>query len=948
MAIVTWWLISTAVGVMVFPVAWRVFSGLPDRGWGFTRALGLLAAGYFYWLGGILGVLPNDVAGAWGAVFLLALIGVMTGRGHWREIRRWVAERWRTIVAMEVLFLAGFALWAIVRAYNPEIAGTEKPMELAFLNSILVSPSFPPLDPWLSGHAISYYYFGYVLLALLTRLTGVASGVAFNLGNALWFALTALGAFSLLYNMLTSRDGRPRLGQALLGPLFVLISGNLEGLLEVLHARQLLWTSDSQGGLTSTFWKWLNIKDLVAPPLGNPSWFPERYLWWWRASRVVRDLSPAGVDFEVIDEFPFFSFLLADNHPHLLALPFVLLAVALALNFILLGARGEFRLGRLRLAPEKGSILTLAGAVLPLLALLAGVTSGWRQGLPLLDMLLSGAKAGIFCLLAVVMLGGLSLLQLGILPSALSRAEFWISAWALGALAFLNIWDFPIYLSLLLGAVLAMSWHEPARRVLGRLAATAIGLASCAVILYLPWYITFRSQAGGILPNVLYPTALSQVSVMFGAMLLPLMAWLVWKVWRIWRKGDLLWLLGLGIGLPLMLLLLSWAFGGVIHAFLSRSTPLLERTFAALGVQDFSSLVHAVLERRLQHPWTALLMGGIVAASVLLFLRFKPSTQKDLQVAGPQKKPLLVFVALLAGMGALLVLFPEFFYLRDLFETRMNTIFKFYFAAWVLWGLAGAYAATEIWKHGWGWVASYGLLFAATPILLSQVDMLRSDLLEGSARQQAMWILWGYALAWALCLGLGIAKAVRSWKSRRSLLALPRFLFVFPVFLGLVYTFNALWTKTNGFNPATGPTLDGNAYLRMREAEYSALQWMTSNLEPGVVAEAVGGSYSGYARVSMYTGFPTVLGWDFHEMQWRGSSQPLGTRKDDIQWLYETRSWEEAQEIVRRYDIDYVYIGSLEQTTYQPLNMSKFNVFMDLAFRNSDVSIFMRRGEGAP
>jgi len=36
---------------------------------------------------------------------------------------------------------------------------------------------------------------------------------------------------------------------------------------------------------------------------------------------------------EVISEFPFFSFLLGDNHPHVLALPFVLLALALALSF---------------------------------------------------------------------------------------------------------------------------------------------------------------------------------------------------------------------------------------------------------------------------------------------------------------------------------------------------------------------------------------------------------------------------------------------------------------------------------------------------------------------------------------------------------------------------------------------------------------------------------------
>ena len=45
-------------------------------------------------------------------------------------------------------------------------------------------------------------------------------------------------------------------------------------------------------------------------------------------------------------------------------------------------------------------------------------------------------------------------------------------------------------------------------------------------------------------------------------------------------------------------------------------------------------------------------------------------------------------------IAAALVIFPEFFYLRDLFGTRMNTIFKFYYQAWILFGLSAAYAVS--------------------------------------------------------------------------------------------------------------------------------------------------------------------------------------------------------------------------------------------------------------
>ena len=62
-------------------------------------------------------------------------------------------------------------------------------MELMFINSILRSPTFPPHDSWLSGYAISYYYFGYVMTAMLAMLTGLTGSVAHNLMTALIFAL---------------------------------------------------------------------------------------------------------------------------------------------------------------------------------------------------------------------------------------------------------------------------------------------------------------------------------------------------------------------------------------------------------------------------------------------------------------------------------------------------------------------------------------------------------------------------------------------------------------------------------------------------------------------------------------------------------------------------------------------------------------------------------------
>jgi uncharacterized membrane protein len=81
-----------------------------------------------------------------------------------------------------------------------------------------------------------------------------------------------------------------------------------------------------------------------------------------------------------------------------------------------------------------------------------------------------------------------------------------------------------------------------------------------------------------------------------------------------------------------------------------------------------------------------------------------------------------------------------------------------------------------------------------------------------------------------------------------------------------------------------------------------------------------------------------VLGWGNHEGQWR--SQALqGSREQDIEALYSTPDWFTAQEIVNLYDIRYVYVGSLERSTYR-VNEEKFNSFLKLVFQQGNVAIY--------
>ena len=232
-----------------------------------------------------------------------------------------------------------------------------------------------------------------------------------------------------------------------------------------------------------------------------------------------------------------------------------------------------------------------------------------------------------------------------------------------------------------------------------------------------------------------------------------------------------------------------------------------------------------------------------------------------------------VLILVLAGIG--LTLFPEFFYLIDQFGNRMNTIFKLYYQAWNLWGIAAAYSSVLIWNF-----------------FRTRLSVFRRIL-------------------WSIVFLMGLA---------------------YPIFM--------LPERTNSFNPDTW-TLDGDVYVeKYLPDDAPALRWLM-DVDYGVIAEAVGPAYSssGHGRVSVHTGLPTVLGWDNHERQWRGGSIEIGNRAFDIQTLYEVRDWEVARDILRQYSIKYVYVGSLERSSYR-VSEQKFIDHLTLIYQNPGVSIY--------
>ena len=322
--IIAWTLTVEALGFIALPVTFILFSRLPYGGYAFSKPLGILLFSFLVWVVGLTSIVPLNRTVVSVLALVLFALSLLAIRGRTPEFLEYLkSQRW-TIVVVDVLFIGALVGWAVVRAHDPSISHTEQPMDFALLNSVVRAESMPPQDPWLSGHSVSYYYFGYVMHGVLAKASGVEPAVAYNLAVALLFSLAFTCAFGLVSEMVAMhrkergrRDILPT-GFGLLGGLLMVWVGNLQGMAESVRSLGL-------GG--ERFWQWVGVEGATSVSQSS-SFFPPEFWWWWRSTRVI----DAADSFPAITEFPSFSFILGDLHPHVMSLPFVILALVMGLS----------------------------------------------------------------------------------------------------------------------------------------------------------------------------------------------------------------------------------------------------------------------------------------------------------------------------------------------------------------------------------------------------------------------------------------------------------------------------------------------------------------------------------------------------------------------------------------------------------------------------------------
>ena len=722
-----------------------------------------------------------------------------------------------------------------------------------------------------------------------------------------------------------------------------------------------------------------------------------------------------------------FSYMLADMHPHVMSLPFMLLAVVGGLNIF--GATAGSYLFNLRRAE---GILTWL-----VLALSCGAfifINTWDYPtfllLVLLAALVSEIRAGV--------------------PTLTVAREKWVGN--------------AVKLFLLGGPLPenGLTWGRTVRYL-----GFAARLVVASIILYLPFLLTFTSLIGdNPLPETLNVPILSTIGhivgivawnrtplygyfLVFGVFIFPMLSFLAIKAWP-YLKNPYSYMadygpetesvpsrfgvsLNIGLlltGLGLGLLLVSEVFYLIgVSVFVCLGLGILAIPITAIGAGMLMAYlleqvrpVRPAFELRVALAAVCLLMIGCgyyqhfeLYGPLIICITFAVGIllNENSGVKTSSRSNLISsdsFVLLLMILTGVINFAIEIFFLRDVYNSRFNTLFKFYYQSWLLYGLAAAYC---LWRTiDWAWnlqarqlehnqaVVEVKTARAHEPVILpafSRVGQLQTELVGAGIFQGG---ISGYQASYSPAsvekvetetgptytqpysaedydyystaphppLELDnwvkdeLDNAARQVKNKTGGKHWWRWPWVFVmaalVMGGLVYTllgpyeWNGHYAQSQGINGE-------DWYKRDYPGDYDAVQWLRAQakINPNfrdTMLEATGQDWVDYSLVSTFSGFPTVMGWSGHEIQWRGGNSitraEVGQRTNDVETIYATTDVNQAKALLQKYKVKYVYVGSIETSAstansgnpknYSAAALAKFAQFMHPIYNSNGVTIY--------
>ena len=914
--VAVWWVAIIFFGWITFPMLYRLFPKMADRGYGVAKFVGLLVVSWLAWVMASLKVPLWSREGVLLMMLLVTVLSYVMIRKHRAEFVEFIRTHWKRLFAIEVITLIAFIVFIAVRLTNPDLwhfaKGGEKPMDFAYFNAVLRSTVFPPIDPWYAGGYINYYYFGFVLVGSPVLLLGIVPSFAYNLIIPTLFAITGIGAFSVAFNLVSSwkerpwfgkRDGTPRrLGNPWVAGIAALmlcvVMGNLDTIRVVGNGIAKLGGYNTPLGLkaylieeykveTGIFeippevdfdlgiraeanhltdrieYEIYNATSLVggllrgtALAIGGETLPIGSDRWYWGPSRVLAET--AGVEGNAITEMPYFTFLYGDLHAHMINMPVLLFIMLFLFNELLLATddpRSKFE-----------RFLTIAIGALavglvratntwdyPSFLIFAIVGMGYAWWVRWRHTMSDFDGIGYW----LVVLGGLG-------------AGFVVFSLALGQIT--PAVEFGDALSSVLGAgrlvlllasVLVAGWIA-VRWIFNRASAvdfltSVIGFTGLSFLFVLPYSTWYAATYNSISPWTGGKTPLWAYFDIHGLFLFLIVSLLIWETWRWLNVARMGALRGT----------FNWLSMGLFGAGVL--------TIILLGV---SALDYQV----------ALITVPLILWIAVLF--FRPNQSRAMQ-----------FVLVLVGFALALTLGVEFIVI-DGDIGRQNTVFKFYIQAWLLLSVAGGTAFAWLLDSADLWSRKTRLLWFAPLIILTTIA------------------------------------AMYPFMATRGR-AVDRMAPDTPLTLdGMDYMQYATHYESNTL-ANTGETID-------LSVDYAIIRWLHENVEGSPViieGRRAGSEYHWNGRIAINTGLPSVLGWNHHQRQQR-TFDPLprlvDQRAANIMSFYDSPSIEDAVQMLRFYDIQYIIVSGLEAVHASAEGLAKFDDMVEMGL----LSLVFEEGVG--
>ena len=244
-----------------------------------------------------------------------------------------------------------------------------------------------------------------------------------------------------------------------------------------------------------------------------------------------------------------------------------------------------------------------------------------------------------------------------------------------------------------------------------------------------------------------------------------------------------------------------------------------------------------------------------------------------------------LFVIILGICAIGLVLLPEVVYLKDIYGDdykRFNTMFKLTYQAFILFSITTNYIIFKL------------MLSKKASILYISICLLVIN---------------------ASTFGYGIDAITSNYKNVEN--------------IGVSAETTELYIKNN------------------LPEDYKAIHWIRENINTDkVIVEAsqYGASYSDYARISVFTSNPTVIGWTYHEWIWRSNKDysiptELSQRDLDVNYIYTSNDPDYLKGLLEKYNVSYIYVGDLEYKTYKNLDIEFLKSLFEVVYNSNDTYI---------